>query len=339
MMNCADGIPPEEERMMKVLLVDVDSKIPNLALMKLSTFYKSKGWEVDFIKLGFNGYPGKRKIKVVYGYGYDKVHCSNIFTPNQGYFKVIQCDDVEIGGVGSINPMKKLPEDAERVEPDYSLYPENDTSYGFITRGCIRMCYFCFVPKTEGKLKYYMDPKDSIKHKKVSFMDNNFLAYKEHKEILKELRDLKVRCEFNQGLDIRLIDDENAKLLSELNYMGEYLFAFDDISYKPVIERQLEIVKRHIKKDWKIKFYVYVHPNMSIRDTIERVEWCRSNKVKPYIMRDKECWESENVKFYMSLASYCNQPGLFKNMSFETFLRKKLKDQERIEKEIRLYAG
>lgn len=324
---------------MKVLLVDVDSKIPNLALMKLSTFYKNQGREVDFIKLGFSGYPGKRKVKVIDGTGYSKVHCSNIFKANQGYFKVEGCSDVEIGGVGSINPLKKLPEGAERIELDYSLYPGNDMSYGFITRGCIRSCYFCFVPKTEGKLCFYMNPRDIIRHKKVSFMDNNFLAYDGHKNILEELRDMKIRCEFNQGLDIRLIDDENAKLLSDLNYMGEYLFAFDDISYKPVIERQLKIVKRHIKKDWKIKFYIYIHPSMAIKDTIERIEWCRDNKVKPYIMRDEGLWNTEYKKFYMSLASYCNQPGFFKSISFETFLRRRLKDRERIEREIRLYTG
>lgn len=323
---------------MKVLLLDVDSKIPNLALMKLSTFYKNKNIEVDFIKLNFNGYPGKKKMKIIDGSAYKKIYCSNIFTVNQDYFKIINCNDVEIGGVGSINPLKKLSPEIEYLELDYSLYPENDMSYGFITRGCIRNCYFCFVPKTEGKLSYYMDPKDIIRHKKVVFMDNNFLAYDEHKEILKELKKLKVRCEFNQGLDIRLIDEENAKLLSDLNYIGEYLFAFDDVSYKPVIEKQLEIVKKYIKKEWRIKFYIYVHPDMTIKDTIDRIEWCRENKCKPYLMRDKACWDTENSKFYMSLASYCNQPGFFKNMSFKTFVTRRLKDQERIEREIRLYA-
>lgn len=33
-------------------LIDVDSKIPNLALMKLSTYYKSIGETVEFVQEG-----------------------------------------------------------------------------------------------------------------------------------------------------------------------------------------------------------------------------------------------------------------------------------------------
>ena len=61
----------------KVLLIDVDSKIPNLALMKLSTFHKDD--EVDFIRLGFSGYPGKRKKETIDASSYNKVYVSIIF--------------------------------------------------------------------------------------------------------------------------------------------------------------------------------------------------------------------------------------------------------------------
>lgn len=35
---------------MKALLIDVDSKIPNLALMQLSTYLKGEGYEVQLVK-------------------------------------------------------------------------------------------------------------------------------------------------------------------------------------------------------------------------------------------------------------------------------------------------
>lgn len=46
-------------------LIDVDSKIPNLALMKISSYYKSLGEQVEFVQAGVN---------------YDKIYASTVFT-------------------------------------------------------------------------------------------------------------------------------------------------------------------------------------------------------------------------------------------------------------------
>lgn len=46
-------------------LIDVDSKIPNLALMKISSYYKSLGEQVEFVQ----------KDKQ-----YEKIYASSIFT-------------------------------------------------------------------------------------------------------------------------------------------------------------------------------------------------------------------------------------------------------------------
>ena len=124
-----------------------------------------------------------------------------------------------------------MPDEIEKLAPDYSVYPDNDTSYGFITRGCIRNCGFCYVPKKEGNIKKVCDIDQIVRHKKVEFLDNNILAYPTHKVILQELIDKKIKCSLNQGLDIRLIDRENSTLLSKLRYMGCYIFAFDDYSF------------------------------------------------------------------------------------------------------------
>ena len=56
-----------QRRVMKILLVDVDSKIPNLALMKISTYHKNQNDTVDIIRLNFDGYPTKKKMKIVDG--------------------------------------------------------------------------------------------------------------------------------------------------------------------------------------------------------------------------------------------------------------------------------
>ena len=309
---------------MRVLLVSVDSKIPNLALGRLSTYYKGQGHSVDYIDLGLDGYPSVQKKLYVGAEKYDKVFVSIIFRKNQRAYEVVGCNDVDVGGPGSADMKKRLLVEVERCEIDYTLWPDNDTSYGFITRGCIRNCYFCLVPKMEGGLRFERSIDEIIRHDKVSFMDNNFLAYCEHEKILKELIDKEIKCCFNQGLDLRLINNSNAELLSKLKYIGEYVFAFDDIKVQGIIEDKLALFKKYVNAPWKVKFFIYCNAEkMEIVDMVFRVEWCRHNECLPYVMRDSNCWASVDNKFYIDFAAYCNQPAHFKQQLFTEFLIKR----------------
>lgn len=108
---------------------------PNLALMKLSTWHKSKGDTVEWYS--------------VFEEHYDVVYMSKVFTNTEDYrFVIANADKIVKGGTG-YDVASQLPEDAEKVVPDYSLYPYIDkkTAYGFLTRGCIRKCAWCVVPK------------------------------------------------------------------------------------------------------------------------------------------------------------------------------------------------
>lgn len=304
---------------MKILLVNVDSRW-NMAIRKMFNYYK-QDHEVEMVDLKFGGYPHKKK-KVIDATGYDKVFVSNIFDINKDRVSVINCDDVTFGGIGSNNPHLQLPCEIEMTEPFY--YPDEDTSYGFITRGCIRNCWFCKVPKFEGKLKEYNRIEDVVKHKKVKFLDNNILAYPKHMEVFQWCLDHPdIKVEFNQGLDFRLVNDENLDALSRLNYMGEYIFAFDEPKYQPLLEKKLVLIKKYIPKPWKLKFYIYYHPSMDLKQLFDRVEWCRERECLPYVMRDIACWDSPLKKFLIDYAAYCNQPSFFKNLTFQQFLVKR----------------
>ena len=101
---------------------------------------------------------------------------------------------------------------------------------------------------------------------------------------------------------------------------NNYIFADNSVSYKDTNKNQLakqkEIERKNKllnNKDWKIKMFLYCHPNMDItNDVIYRVEWCKNNKILPYLMRDSACWNSMEKQFYIDLAAYCNQPNIFK---------------------------
>ena len=306
----------------KILLIDVDSKYPNIALMKISTYHKNQGDYVDLIRLGFDGYPKKCKQKIIDASDYHKVYASVIFTNNKDNFKVINNDNIEIGGSG-YDLKKKLPQEIDDCIEDYSIYPDNNISYGFMTRGCINKCYFCFVPEKEGMIHFYRHPRDIIKHDHTEFFDNNILAYDKHEELLQWLIDNKIDCRFNQGIDIRIMTENDAILLADLK-CKDYIFAFDNINDKHKIEEKLRIFKKYFKLDWKIKFYIYISPSMDIQNNIiNRIEWCRQNKVLPYIMRDQSCWDDNRKIFWSNLSAWCNQPGIFKNMKFEDFINKR----------------
>lgn len=307
---------------MKILLLNVDSRW-NMAIRRMYTYFKQQGDDVEMRDLRLSGYPHKRTARVDAS-GFDRVYVSNIFEQNAYRVEVTGCQAVEFGGVGSRSPEKQLPAEIEAAPPYYA--PGEKTTYGFITRGCIRKCWFCKVPKYEGALKEY-NPVESIVRgvpgEVVKFLDNNILAYPHHMDVFRWLIEKGTRCEFNQGLDFRLVNDENLAALARLNYEGEYIFAFDDPRYQKLLDKKIVQIKKYIPKPWKIKFYIYYHPDMDLAQLVDRVEWCRAHECLPYMMRDAACWGHNGEKFFTDYAAYCNQPSLFKNLDFVQFLRKR----------------
>lgn len=326
--------------MAKVLLINVDSRW-NLAIRRMYTFFTQQGHDVDMRDLGLSGYPHKRKVSINAD-GYDQVYVSNIFEHNAHRVTIEGCPEVIFGGIGSKDPDRKLPPEIEECLPFY--YPDEKVSYGFITRGCIRKCWFCKVPKHEGAIRMY-NPLDSIIRgvpgERVDFLDNNILAHPLHMWVLEELAERGTRCEFSQGLDFRLVNDENLEALAKLNYHKEYMFAFDDPKYQPLLDRKIDLIKKYIPQPWLVMFYLYYHPSMDLRQLIERVEWCRAHECRPYVMRDAACWDSDKRGFLIDYAAYCNQPAFFKRMDFYTFLEVRRKGghigQARLERSAATY--
>lgn len=165
---------------------------------------------------------------------------------------------------------------------------------------------------------------------KVKFLDNNILALPEHKEILSELVQKNIKCQFTQALDIRLLDSENSCLLSQLNHLGEYVFAFDSWICKTLIEEKMSLLCW--RKPYQLKFLVYVRAGMPLAETVRRIAWIKKNQCLAHVMIDISCWKSENSDFYADLEAYSSQVHLFKKMEFATFLNHRHKNKERIGK-------
>ena len=331
---------------MKILLIDADSTIPNLALMKLSTYHKAKGNEVTLLKLNIPYSPHRKRKFPYIPPEYDKIYCSVIF---EGTINLMQTkrtifhgENIVFGGTGYSLKIK-LPDEIENLNPDYSIYPDNNISYGFISRGCIRKCYFCKVPEKEGKIHQVNTINNIVKHDKVKFLDNNILALPNHKEILKELVDKKIKCQFTQGLDIRLINKENSELLSKLNYLNNYFFAFDGWKYLKIIKKKLLLLSW--AKKWQLHFFVYCHPDMKLSNIIKRLEYLRSNKCFSYLMRDIKCFQSENSQFFSIVLEWCNNPQRFSSLTFSNYMKiiinktKNSKSKDKYNNFIKLYEN
>ena len=288
---------------MNIGLYDVDSKMPNLALMKLSAWHKAQGNTVEFYK------PLWHKT-------YAKVYASKVFTYTDDSMIF---DDMEVGGSG-INMSVQLLEDIEHIMPDYNLYPM-DYSLGFTSRGCFRKCDFCLVSKKEGKLKYNTDIYEFWGgHKNLVLLDNNIFGLKGHfgkiaEQILKE----NLKVDFNQGLDIRLLTDEKAKILKELKPIKFWRFAFDDIKDKDVFCCGAETLKNNNISPEKIFVYVLVGFNNTFSEDMEKVKMIDDYGFQPFAMIYKDFGNHRPSQEVKSFARYVNHKAIFKSISFAAY--------------------
>jgi len=270
----------------RVLLVDADSKtgFPNLALMKLSAWYKQQGNQVDLIR----GIPTTAPLET-----YDKTFISCIYFQNREAVLdyAAQVQNVQIGGSGYDYNIR-LDHDVEHIMPDYSLYDDVDFSMGFTSRGCIRSCPWCVVPEKEGPISdnapvsEFLDPQ----HKKVVLLDNNFQASPKWRENIRYIIDNKLKVNFTQGLDARLVDEEFADMLSEtkcydwhFKKRGAHL-AYDTPSMKQPLLKALKLLNDAGMPPKRFLVYVLVGFNTTLRQDIDRVDTIIEAGAKPYIM-------------------------------------------------------
>lgn len=285
--------------MVKIALYDIDSKIPNLALMKLSAWHKKRGDSVKWYSPLFHN-------------TYDKIYGSKVFTfSDAGYIS----KDMEMGGSGW-DLKKELPYNIEHIYPDYTLYPDCNYALGFLTRGCLRNCAFCIVPKKEGKIRKHAKLEEFCKdQEKVMLLDNNILAYKDHLLELKKLRDSEKQIDFNQGLDIRLITRKNAKLLRELKrWEGlRYRFALDDPALIPIVEKKLKILNNAGISNGIMIFYVLIGFNTTKEEDMKRIKFLHSKGCAIYIMP----YKSSN--YVRKLKRWVNR-YFYKYITFQQYL-------------------
>ena len=299
--------------MARIGLIDVDGhNFPNLALMKLSAWHKQNGDSVSWYR-PFDGMVME----------YDKVYMSKVFSFTPDYQHPIYAKEIVMGGSGycitlvdgkEVYDKSKdtdLPPEIEHIYPDYSLYPYDtkDTAYGFLTRGCPRNCDFCHVAKKEGRCSYKVADLTEFwrGQKNIVLCDPNILACPEHMELLEQLANSGASVEFNQGLDIRFLNDQNLEVLRRIKIKRIH-FAFDRWQDKDIVEPKLRAFKAKTKYGRSdVSVYILTNFDTTLEQDLYRIQLCRELNFQPYVMiYDKEHAD----RIYKRLQRWCN-PYIF----------------------------
>lgn len=297
----------------KILLIDVDSTIPNLALMKISAYHKSKG---DIVGFEISN-PDIVYSSIVFDWNSHKADGLRILYPNA---------HIDVGGQGySIDKKLPIPESfgGDLTIPDYSIYPDIDYDLGFTSRGCIRNCYFCNVCQLEGKFKPVQHPSEfhNTEHEKVMYLDNNILLDEEwFMEVTDWVIDNKLKIDFSQGIDIRLMNPGVAKRLSELQFWRPLKFAYDDKGYTKELLYGIECLKN---ENYDLRHnalvYVYMHDDSQFQDAYDRCNVLKEQETNPFVTINMNSMRTQRMA---DLKRWCI-PQIFWSCTFEEYQRKK----------------
>lgn len=313
---------------MKIGLIDVDGhNFPNLALMRISAYHKAHGddvewWWSDFIH-------------------YDIVYMSKIFS--DAYSKDVpepmNADLVIKGGTGYCISLgedgkehfdqsknTKLPDEVERMFPDYSIYPQFDFAVSLTSRGCPRQCSFCHVAAKEGcksiRVASVSDFWNGQKH--IEVLDPNITACRDKHNLFMEYADTKATICFNQGLDIRMMTDRDIDDINKIR-IKDLHFAWDNP------EDNLEEKFRNFAKGFKRKSNIGMvycltnYEDCSIKEHIDRalhrIYLLRDMGYDPYCMIYDKPHAPKEIR---NLQRWCNNKIIFKSVKrFEDYTREK----------------
>lgn len=273
----------------------MEPKVVNSAMMRVSSFHKSVGDDVESYSALFHD-------------SYDKIYAFSIFDFTD---KSMVRSDMICGGTGFKDLIcKRLPRKIEKCDYDWSLYPDCDYSLVWFSTGCVNDCKFCLVRKKEGFLKAVTPKNLNPNGKYVKVCDNNFFANPKWREAIQQLKDWGQPVDF-QSIDVRTLNPERCKALMSLKHEKRIKIAWDDPKFDmvPVLKKVL----KHIS-GWRFMCYVLIGFNSTPEEDLMRLEELRNLKIDPFVMP-----YNKSDPYQSRLARWCNNKAVFRTTSWEDY--------------------
>jgi len=231
-----------------VRITQIDGKLPNLALMRIAAWHLARGDEIHFSRTVTRRLD-EPEYAAVYG--------SAIFKYSEERIRrfVAEFPEAIIGGTGTgaISRIEDIP-GFEDHGIDYSMYPDFESSIGFLQRGCRLSCKFCVVPGKEGKPQSVATVSEIWRGpghpKKLHLLDNDFFGNPEWQERIEEIRDGQFKVSFTQGINVRAMTDEVAAALRSVEYRDDSFSrrrlytAWDNLKDEQVFFRGVDTLER-----------------------------------------------------------------------------------------------
>lgn len=282
----------ERDRMINIAIMNLEPKIHNTALMRISHYHKKIGDFVEWYVPLFKEH-------------YDKIYCSALFD----FTNKKNIPERAICGGSGFDLKTILPKEIENSDLDYTIYPDCDKSYIWFSRGCIRNCPFCIVRQKEGYIHPVKPTNLNPRGKVIEIMDNNFFANPEWRKNQEYLDKWQKPLYFKQGIDVRIFDKEQADFLHK--YKINYIFIAWD-NPKEDIYKHIKKMIKHIGYS-KILCYVLIGYWSDHEENVMRIEKLKELKIRPFVMP-----YDKNDYYQMRFTRYVNaKTCYYKRMTFE----------------------
>lgn len=298
-----------------LLADDCHKGFPNLALLKCATWHKQQGDDVQWYTPFAH---------------FDRVYHSKVFTFKPAYQYPIEADEVIKGGTGWGAPYHDLPPDIDACQPDYSMAVgwKADWAIGFLTRGCIRKCPWCVVPKAEGAIRPYMDVEQIAINGRTNLflMDNNILASDYGIQQIEKIAEHRWRVDFNQAMDARVVTDDMARLLARVRWIEYIRFGCDTAGQVEHCDRAITLLRKHGYKG-RVMLYTMLHGDM--QECYERLEHWRHPRYEKKVrcqaqpMLDLTSLVQNIPQWQRDMAHWANQKALYVTCAFKDFKPRK----------------
>jgi hypothetical protein len=278
---------------LRVLLLQLDGKLPNLALMRLAAHFRPYADD-----LAFQHCPTVNAVEASDWWGFDRIYASLIFERTRPVAEALlqKYRFAEVGGTGW-DVAKRLEDIGIRTkQQDYSLYPHYPHSIGFTQRGCRLKCPFCVVPRKEGAVAEEQTVWDIWRKephpRNIVLLDNDFFGQPNWEKRIEEIRAGDFRVSFNQGINCRMITDEAAAAIASVRYYDDdfkrrrIYTAWDNLKDEERLFDGLEALTKHGVKPDHIMVYMLIGywPGETAQERDYRRRRLREFGCRPYPM-------------------------------------------------------